>query len=348
MVGAVTRSIDRIRRIGSDPRDDDELARRKQFLVGVSVAIMPIAVVFTALYLAFGQPLAAAVPGSYAALSLVGIAVFARTRRFGLFRTWELTLTLILPFALHVSLGGFVRSSAVVLWSLIAPLGALVYDDVRAAYRWFVAYVVILLVAFAFQDVVPLPPALPAAVLNAFFVLNLAGLSAVGFIELSQFVRQLDYERGRSEGLLLNVLPKPIADRLKREPGIIADRYSEATILFADVVNSTPLSVELSPEALVTLLDEYIGAFDGLAERHGVEKIRTIGDNWMGVAGVPRRRPDHARCAALLALEMLAFAEERHRRGGRALDFRIGLNSGPWSAASSDAASSSSTSGATR
>ena len=86
-------------------------------------------------------------------------------------------------------------------------------------------------------------------------------------------------------------------------------------MIFADVVNSTPLTAELTPRQMVALLDEYVSAFDGLADRHGVEKIRTIGDNWMGVAGVPRPRPDHAEAVARLALGMLEFVAERDQPG---------------------------------
>jgi len=94
-------------------------------------------------------------------------------------------------------------------------------------------------------------------------------------------------------------------------------------------VNSTPLTRDLPPNQMVTLLDEYVAHFDALALRHGLEKIRTIGDNWMGVAGVPVERPDHARRAALMALDILAYCQERRSNGGRLLEFRIGLNSGP-------------------
>jgi len=321
--------LERIGRIGADRSDEEELARRKRYLVTVSLAVIPIGLVFAAGYAAVGLPRAAAIPGGYALLSAAAIAIFGWTRRFGPFRTAELALILSLPLALHFVLGGFVPSSAVVLWSLIAPLGALVYADVRSAYRWFALYVVALVAALALQDALPADVTLPPAAIGAFFVLNLAGVSTIGFIVLSQYVRQLGAERARSERLLLNVLPKAIADRLKRAPGRIADSYDAATILFADVVNSTPLTTQLAPADMVALLDEYVARFDALAERYGVEKIRTIGDNWMGVAGVPRPRPDHARCAALMALEMLRFVEERHATGSRGLEFRVGLNSGP-------------------
>jgi len=163
---------------------------------------------------------------------------------------------------------------------------------------------------------------------TAFFAANIATISAVAFALLAGYARQLAMERARSERLLLNVLPLPIATRLREREEVIADAYGEATMIFADVVNSTPLTAELTPRDMVALLDEYVSIFDGLADRHGVEKIRTIGDNWMGVAGVPQPRPDHADAVARLALGMLEYVAERKRSKQRCLNFRIGINSG--------------------
>lgn len=238
-------------------------------------------------------------------------------------------LLLLLPLALHVALGGFVPSSGILLWSVLSPLAALVFTDLRQAVAWLGGFLGVLVVGALVQEGLPHRAAFEAPVLAAFFVLNIGSISTIGFLMLAIYVRALGTERRRSESLLLNVLPKPIADRLKREPGIIADPYEAATVIFADVVNSTPLTVELSPRELVGLLDEYVRHFDTLSERYGVEKIRTIGDNYMAVAGVPRPRPDHAQAVARLALGMLAYCDERRSTGARCLDFRIGLNSGP-------------------
>ncbi|MGH2378501.1 MAG: adenylate/guanylate cyclase domain-containing protein, partial [Candidatus Limnocylindria bacterium] len=215
-------------------------------------------------------------------------------------------------------------SSGVLLWSFLAPLCALVFGRGRTI--WLLAFAgAVLLGAFT-----PAREAngLPEWLITAFFVANIATISTVAFWLLSLYSDQLAAERARSDRLLLNVLPAPIAARLRERHEVIADAYDAATIIFADVVNSTPLTVELSPTQMVALLDEHVAAFDALADRHGVEKIRTIGDNWMGVAGVPQPRPDHAQAAARLALGMLSYVAERRRCGARCLDFRIGLCSG--------------------
>jgi len=139
----------------------------------------------------------------------------------------------------------------------------------------------------------------------------------------------LAVEQERSEGLLLNILPKQIADRLKAGERRIADSHMHATVLFADLVGSTALALELAPDALIGVLNDVFSRIDDLAQRHEVEKIRTIGDNWMGVSGVPRSRPDHAQAAVRMALDVRDFVERYRTPDGRSLAVRIGLNSGP-------------------
>lgn len=129
--------------------------------------------------------------------------------------------------------------------------------------------------------------------------------------------------------LLLNILPAPIADRLKRGSGVIAERYDSVSVLFADIVGFTVLSGGMPPEPLVEMLNDLFTRFDELARRHGVEKIKTIGDCYMAVCGVPEPRPDHAAVLATMALEMLLGLHEFNQARGTALELRIGLNTGP-------------------
>jgi len=141
--------------------------------------------------------------------------------------------------------------------------------------------------------------------------------------------RVIAQERERSEQLLHNILPQQVADQLKSQSGTVAEAYDEATVLFADLVGFTPMSAELSPTRLVAMLNEVFSAFDALCVRHGVEKIKTIGDAYMAVAGVPMPRTDHAEACADLALAMRAEVTELSARLGRTLDFRIGMHLGP-------------------
>jgi class 3 adenylate cyclase len=137
----------------------------------------------------------------------------------------------------------------------------------------------------------------------------------------------LERERERSERLLLNVLPAPIAERLKTDPAPIADRFPEASVLFADLVGFTEMSSGMAPEDLVNLLNDLFTAFDQVAERHELEKIKTIGDAYMAVCGVPLPRADHLERIADAAVEMLAVAAGRGSEKPFAL--RIGIDTGP-------------------
>jgi len=315
-----------IPRLGADPADSDDLRRNKRYLVtSATLLFVPAGVVWGLIYFAFGEPVAGWIPLGYSFFSALDVVVFATTRSFKVFRALQLLFILLLPFLLQVALGGFVPASAVILWSLLCPFGALVFHDVRNATRWFALFIVLVAVSPFFEAH---PNGLPPWLVTLLFVLNIATVSAIVFALLATFVWQLGRERSRSETLLLNVLPKTIAERLKDSPGVIADAYDSATILFADVVNSTPLTRELTPREMVSLLDGYVSHFDQLALRHGLEKIRTIGDNWMGVAGVPEEFDDHARRAARMALDMLHYVQERQAMAS-GLDFRIGLSSGP-------------------
>jgi class 3 adenylate cyclase len=139
----------------------------------------------------------------------------------------------------------------------------------------------------------------------------------------------LDRERARSEALLLNILPPAIAARLKESQEPIAEHNAEATVLFADIVGFTPLSARLSPRELVDLLDRVFSGFDALAREHGLEKIKTIGDAYMAVAGVPHGQTDHALRAARMAVAMLQAVRQVTLETGERLEVRVGLHSGP-------------------
>ena len=140
---------------------------------------------------------------------------------------------------------------------------------------------------------------------------------------------ELERERARSEQLLLNVLPAPIGQRLKRGEAPIADSFPDVTILFTDLVGFTEVSARLPAAALVEMLDEIFSEFDALAATHGVEKIKTIGDGYVAVAGIPVPRNDHARATADMAIDMLQAVRRFADRGHLPLQMRVGINSGP-------------------
>ena len=328
-------AIRRVERIGERPGDDSEVRSQKRVLVVISVTVGVLSIGWGAIYAANGELLAASIPWAYTISVFVSLAIFAGTKRFDLFRTAELILILLLPFLLQLALGGFVNASAVIIWSLLAPLGALAMGGRRQAIGWFVAYAGLVVVAQWLQPSLGIENNLPTSVIAGFFMANIVAATGVSFFALHYFVGQKDEalemlgeEQAKSERLLLNVLPREIASILKESNHVIAERYPEMSVLFADVVGFTPLSERLEADEVVTLLNDVFSYFDSLVEDLGLEKIRTMGDAYMVASGVPTSRPDHAIALAHMALAMYEY---RPSVSGLtdSLAFRIGMSSGP-------------------
>jgi adenylate cyclase len=317
--------------IGADPRDTADERFRKGLLVGVALIILPVGFVWGCLYWAVGEHEVALTPWAYVTGSAISLAVFARTRSFASLRTAQLLLILVAPALGTVMLGGLDESSSVILWSLLAPLGAVAFDRPGRAWPWFAAFVATVVLALALSEVVrPNGADLPNGFVRTFDVLNIVVVSLVAMVLLVTFARGRDTAQARVEALLLNVLPAEVAQRLQSDPNSIADHFDDTSILFADVVDFTPLSSRLDAREVVELLDRLFTSFDELVDRHDVEKIKTIGDCYMVAAGVPRQRPDHAHALAGLALEMRECAKSCLPDGAdHDLRLRIGISSGP-------------------
>jgi adenylate cyclase len=323
-------------KIGENLNDAQDIRLQKSLLVVGSFMFIAAGALWGIAYILLGELAAGMIPLSYSIVSFLSVLHFSLTHQYHFFRASQLVLILVLPFLLMFALGGFIDSSAVIFWSFICPLGALLFAEYRQAPRWLLAYLVLLVLSGFLQPYARLVNHLPQQAIIIFFVLNIGAVSSIAFVLLHYFVGQkelayrlLRVEQERSEGLLLNVLPREIAARLKSGERIIADHHPSVSILFADLAGFTPLSNLLSPNEMVELLNEIYSHFDTLIERYGVEKIRTIGDNYMVAAGLPRARADHAQSLARLALEMSAYIKRLAPVGDRRLAFRMGINSGP-------------------
>jgi class 3 adenylate cyclase len=315
--------VRRLARLGVLADDDEDERIRKETLTLSTVLICLLTPAWVITYWALGLWVSALIPFAYLVVSLASLAILARTKRYRAFRSLQLTMILVLPFVLQWSLGGFVASSGVALWALGCPLGALMFVGTRQAAPWFVGYLILIGVSVVLEPFLE-PADIPAPVQLAFFVGNVTGVSLTAYLLLQYFVRQREREHERSERLLLNVLPQPIAGRLKAGEEVIADRFAEATVLFADIAGFTPLSARLGADEVVSMLDDVFSSFDRLADERGLEKIKTIGDAYMVAGGIPVPRPDHCEAVADMALAML---RETTGRGG--LRLRIGIDTGP-------------------
>jgi hypothetical protein len=328
--GRIRRIVERLAFVGVAATDSDEIRVQKVTLTLAAVVVTMLSFVWVGTYLVLGLPDAAAIPFTYQVVSIATLAVFARTKDYRFFRFSQLVLIILLPFLLQWTIGGYVASSAVSLWALEGAFGALFFYNARQAIPWFGLFLALTVISgLADPLMAQHAAAIPTAVGVAFFVLNVAGVSFTAYLLLQYAVRARDAALASFERLLLNILPGSIAERLKRDAGIIAESHGDVTVVFADVVDFTPFTERTAPERVVGVLDEIFSAFDGLAERLGLEKIKTIGDAYVVVAGLPDPRPDHAAAAAKMALAM----QEELGRLCTALDLdlaiRIGMDSGP-------------------
>jgi adenylate cyclase len=218
------------------------------------------------------------------------------------------------------------------------------FEGPRKSVPWFLAFLGMLAGSAILDPFLPaFAPVLSPQISAAFFTLNIAVVTGSMYFTLGYYALQRDEtmtalttqhlllqkEQQRSEALLLNILPKSVAERLKVDPQATAEECADATVLFADIVDFTRISSGVKPEAMVAWLNGLFSLFDELTERYGLEKIKTIGDAYMAVGNVPTRHPDHAAAAVELALALRDAAAARTAPNGDPLRLRIGIHSGP-------------------
>src|SRR5215210_4650426 len=247
-------------KIGADPQDDEDLQRKKALLVLLATLILPVSLVWGTSYLAFGSPVGI-IPFVYFAVSVVSLLIFARTGAFRGFLTTQLLDILLTTSVGMMFAGGFLPAGGVGLWGILAPLGALVFLDVRQAIRWFIGFVSAFVLLGVAGELFFSPAPVPHWFTTTMLALNVVGTGTIAFTVLASFANQrnaalsaLRAEQARSEALITNVLPSSIAERLKGAHGSIADHVDSASVLFADIVDFTPLSQRLSPTEVVDTL----------------------------------------------------------------------------------------------
>ncbi len=303
------------------------------------------AMLWVAIYQSLGHEYSVSISLGFLALSTAVMAFYLRTRRLQPFALIQLGLILFTPFAMQWTMGNFVTASGVSLWGLIAPVGAVTVLGTRQSIPWFFAWLFMTVMAGVFDYLLPVSMArVDIRTVAVFFVLNFAAISLMIYSLLwyfasekqklraqvdSQF-EELHAEKEKSERLLLNVLPPAIAERLKRGESNIAQGHADVTVMFADIVGFTKMTEELSPVETVKILNEVFSMFDEIADKHGVEKIKTIGDAYMAAAGLDSGAPTHyADAIAGMALEMLERVAEYRQNTGERIELRVGVGTGP-------------------
>jgi|GEM_PF-1788428 len=323
--------------------DQDKLIREKSFLKLVPL-VASAGLLWGLLYYFYGAKTSAFIPGGYGIISFASLLFYRLHKNFDLFRTIQLVLILLLPCLLHLSLGDFISSSAVVIWSTLSPMGALAFQNSKAATYWFLLFLAAVVAIFFLENKL-FPPEikLPDNLVSVLFVLNIAAVTFLTFYVLRYFVNQNEHvkeklkheqemlaaEREKSEALLLNILPPSIAKRLKEGETIIANEHNQAAVLFADIVGFTGISQGITPAMLVENLNKVFTHFDKLVEDFGLEKIKTIGDSYMAAAGLTEFKNDSIGNMAGLALAMAADIPRFSLDGRANCNIRIGIHIGP-------------------
>lgn len=318
---------------GADIGRDERLRRTAFVLLVLLTCVAGLA--SGLLYWSLALPQVALVPFGYVGFALLSVAGFLASGRFAAFARVQLGLLLLLPFVVQWQMGGFVSAGAVMIWSITAPIGAFIFLGPRPGWLWFGTYLGLAAVSLGFEVIhrPPLPapgsPVDSGTMATGLTLLNVLVASVVIFAVFAYTFAALRREQANAERLLLNILPAPIAERMRAGETAIADSYADVTILFADVVGFTHLAASLPAGDVVRLLDRIFTAFDEVVERCGVEKIKTIGDAYMVASGLPTERPDHAIAAAEVALAMRTAVQRIALEEGAALELRIGMQTGP-------------------
>src|SRR5690349_18979283 len=307
--------------------------------------MMCAAALWLAIYWSMGYQYSTAIPLIFQGLSVLTIALWWKMRRLYTFAIVQLGLILFTPFAMQWSIGNFVNSSGVSLWGLMAPVGAVTVLGTRQSMPWFFAWLFMTVLAGVFDYLLSgTVQRFDLSTVAVFFVLNFAAISVMIYSLLWYFAsekqklrklvddshEELRHEKERSDRLLLNILPPAIAERLKRNEMNIAQGHADVTVMFADIVGFTRMTEELSPVETVKILNDVFSIFDDIADKHGVEKIKTIGDAYMAAAGLDAGAQIHyADAVARMAIEMQEQIAEYRQRTGERDEHRLGIGTGP-------------------
>lgn len=325
--GRLRRTWERVLSIGSYPEEPDTKRGRRRITVGVSVVFLAINLLSGFNELGADRAWLAVTAWLTAGAILTAYTLlYFKPRWFpGILNALFLSVSVVVLVE-TILLGGLLRSSGQLMWGMMNVLGALVALSLRAALGWFGFFLASVVASAALPNWIE--PTYTVEASAGELAANLGGVTVLIFATMAYFVRQRDRYQRESDELLHNILPDEVAKRLKTEKSMIADDFEAASVLFADVVDFTPMSAGMNPSELIGLLNEVFSTFDRFVDELGLEKIKTVGDEYMVAAGVPVTRPDHAESLAELALQMRDLVAS-NSFDGHQIELRIGISSGP-------------------
>ena len=306
-----------------------ELIKRSTFIM-MCMATVFAGTIWGSMYYVLGELRTATLPFIYALCN--GAALLLCSILPGMYKHFvriQLFLIFFLPCAVHLSLGGLEESGGVFIWSFLAPLGASFYRSTSESLRWLFLYIyaVLALMYIEFHNASHFSHRIQVG----YWTMNILGVSAITFSAAFIFAKELEEEYRRSEDLLQNILPKPIAKRIKQGELPIVDNHDEVTILFTDLVGFTKACSTMCPQLLIgSFLLDVFSAFDHLCVNKDLEKIKTIGDAYMVVGGLNKEsNQNHAKQVLYLAMEMFHELEKVNAKFDLDFKIRVGVHTGP-------------------
>ncbi len=348
MRSATSGFLARLRSGGVLPDDTAEQRLNKSLLLLATGLVCVASILWLAVYWTLGPKLSATLPFAYQLLLAGNLALYLRSGNFTLFRNTQLGLFLFVPFVAQWAIGNFITASGILLWGLLAPIGAILCIGARESLAWFFAYAFLIVLTGVFDFYLADASTYRNATVSVetsvvFFALNFLAISTIVFMllrfaieqkqitarHLAEAHAQLEHEQERSERLLLNILPGPVARRLKENEQNIADGFADVSVMFADIVNFTQVAAGMKPAQVFSMLNRVFSRFDEQAEARGLEKIKTIGDAYMVAGGLNENTIDYTAAVADLALEMRDWLRNQTTGTGVLLDLRIGIGTGP-------------------
>ena len=340
--------FDTLRNAGVTAGDSEELRLQKSLLIFATGLISFASMLWLFIYAQLGPQFSSTIPFIFQFLLIGNLAIYLKTLNFNAFRLIQLSIFLFLPFVAQWSMGNFITASGVSLWGLLAPVGAVLFIGPRESAAWFFAYLFLTALSGGFDyylaDMLTTTlPKVPTRTTIFFFALNFAAVSTIVYLllrysatekqraqaSLEETFRLLQIEQDRSERLLLNILPGAIAERLKNSNQTIADGFADVTVMFVDIVNFTKVAEGLTPQQVFTMLNKIFSSFDELAEKYGMEKIKTIGDAYMVAGGLDNDRSDYSDAIVDMAMEMRDLLHRDFNVNQMHLEVRIGVGTGP-------------------
>jgi adenylate cyclase len=316
--------------IGDLEGDDLDTRLLKHAVTLTAVLIVAVTLGWILIGVTMGSLLVIGTSIVFALLVVGGLVFLARTKRFAPFVSTLLVASLGIVVVGYVTIGGSVAGGSDLTWAILAPIGAVVLYGPRRSLPWFLGFAALIGAALLVDPLIrPLgtPPPYPFSLILIGF--NVLGPGLIAYALLRYVEGERAAAKAQSDRLLLNVLPPSIAERLKAGDERVAEHCPSVSVLFADVVDFTPLVEQVPAQVVIDLLTALFTRFDELADRYGLEKIKTVGDAYMAAAGVPLPRTDHAIAAVEMGVAMHRSLAEWNRETDRGLRLRIGIATGP-------------------